>query len=56
MELERHIAEGGKVWRSRIDGAYLSNVLILGAGDRLSNYEQVDPPPEPEDDPDGIPA
>lgn len=56
MEITKHRAEEGKVWRSKIDGQYLSVTLILGAGDKLSNYEQVDPPPEPEDDPDGIPA
>lgn len=44
MELKRYTAEEGKVWRSKIDGSYLSNTLILGVEDSLDNYEQVDPP------------
>ena len=44
MELERYKAEKGKVWQSKIDGAYLSELLILGKEDSISNYEEVDPP------------
>lgn len=42
--MTRHYAEEGKVFKSKIDGAYLSNVIILGRNDSLDNYEQVDPP------------
>ena len=42
--MERHYAKEGKVFKSKIDGAYLSNVIILGRNDSLDNYEQVDPP------------
>ena len=42
--MTRHYAEEGKVFKSKIDGAYLSNVIILGKNDTLDNYEQVDPP------------
>ena len=42
--MERHYAKEGKVFKSKIDGAYLSNVIILGKNDSLSNYEEVDPP------------
>ena len=34
----------GKVWKSKIDGAYLSDVLILGKNDLIDNYEEVEPP------------
>lgn len=43
MENE-HKASVGKIWKSKIDGAYLSNILILGKNDSLENYEEVDPP------------
>lgn len=42
--MTRHYAEEGKVFKSKIDGAYLSNVIILGRNDSLDNYEQVEPP------------
>ena len=42
--MTKHYAEEGKVFKSKIDGAYLSNVIILGRNDSLDNYEQVDPP------------
>lgn len=42
--MTKHYAEEGKVFKSKIDGAYLSNVIILGKNDSLDNYEQVDPP------------
>lgn len=42
--MTRYYAEEGKVFKSKIDGAYLSNVIILGRNDSLDNYEQVDPP------------
>lgn len=42
--MTKHYAEEGQVFRSKIDGAYLSNVIILGKNDSLDNYEQVDPP------------
>ena len=42
--MTKHYAEEGKIFRSKIDGAYLSNVIILGKNDSLDNYEQVDPP------------
>ena len=42
--MERYYAKEGKVFKSKIDGAYLSNVIILGKNDSLSNYEEVDPP------------
>ena len=42
--MERYYAQEGKVFRSKIDGAILSNVLILGKNDSLENYEEIDPP------------
>ena len=42
--MERYYAQEGKVFISKIDGAYLSNVLILGKNDSIENYEEVDPP------------
>ena len=42
--MERYYAQEGKVFRSKIDGACLSNVLILGKNDSIENYEEVDPP------------
>lgn len=43
-------AENGKVWKSKLDGAVLSNELILGKRDSLDNYEQIDTPVYPADD------
>lgn len=42
--MTRYYAEEGKVFKSKIDGAYLSNIIILGRNDSIDNYEQVDPP------------
>ena len=42
--MTRYYAEEGKVFKSKIDGAYLSNILILGKYDSLENYEEVEPP------------
>lgn len=42
--MERYYAQEGKVFKSKIDGAILSNVLILGKNDSLENYEEIDPP------------
>ena len=42
--MERYYAQEGKVFRSKIDGAILSNVLILGKNDSLENYDDIDPP------------
>lgn len=39
-----HKASKGKIWKSKIDGAYLSDLLILGKEDSINNYEEVDPP------------
>lgn len=44
MELKRYQAAKGKVWKSKIDGAYLSDLLILGKEDSINNYEEVDSP------------
>lgn len=44
MGNKEHKASKGKVWKSKIDGAYLSDLLILGKEDSLNNYEEVDPP------------
>lgn len=44
MGNKEHKASKGKVWKSKIDGAYLSDLLILGKEDSISNYEEVDPP------------
>ena len=44
MKLKRYIANQGKIWKSKVDGAYLSNILILGSEDTIDSYEQVDPP------------
>lgn len=43
-------ADEGKLWKSKIDGAILTDVLILGGHDSLDNYEQIDKPVEVEDD------
>ena len=48
--MTKHYAEEGKVFRSKIDGAYLSNIIILGRNDSIDNYEQVDPPVYEEED------
>ena len=42
--MKEYTATEGKVYRSKIDGAYLSNILILGINDSVDNYEEVDPP------------
>jgi hypothetical protein len=44
MGNKEHKASKGKVWKSKIDGAYLSDLLILGKEDSINNYEEVDPP------------
>lgn len=43
MGNKEHKASKGKVWKSKIDGAYLSDLLILGKEDSINNYEEVDP-------------
>lgn len=50
--MEQYIAQEGKIFKSKIDGAYLSNILILGINDSIDNYEQVDPPVYDEGDED----
>ena len=40
--MKEYQAEKGMVFRSKIDGAILSNTLILGINDSIDNYEQVD--------------
>lgn len=40
--MKTYNAEKGKVFKSKIDGAILSNILILGIEDSIENYEQVD--------------
>jgi len=40
--MEKYKAEVGKVFISKIDGAILSNTLILGKDDSIENYDQVD--------------
>lgn len=44
MGNKEHKASKGKIWKSKIDGAYLSDLLILGKEDSIDNYEEVDPP------------
>lgn len=44
MGNKEHKASKGKIWKSKIDGAYLSDLLILGKEDSINNYEKVDPP------------
>lgn len=44
MGNKEHKASKGKIWKSKIDGAYLSDLLILGKEDTINNYEEVDPP------------
>ena len=51
--MEQYTAQEGKIFKSKIDGAYLSNFLILGINDSIDNYEQVDPPVYDEGDEDG---
>jgi hypothetical protein len=43
MGNKEHKASKGKIWKSKIDGAYLSDLLILGKEDSINNYEEVDP-------------
>lgn len=40
--LEIFTADEGKIYKSKIDGALLSNTLYLGIEDSIDNYEQVD--------------
>lgn len=40
--MKTYNAEIGMIFKSKIDGALLSNVLILGVDDSIDNYEQVD--------------
>lgn len=40
--MKTYNAEKGMIFKSKIDGALLSNVLILGVDDSIDNYEQVD--------------
>jgi len=51
--MEKIYASEGKVFKSKIDGAYLSNILILGKYDSIENYEEVDPPVYDEGEQDG---
>lgn len=44
MGNKEHKASKGKIWKSKIDGAYLSDLLILCKEDSINNYEEVDPP------------
>ena len=44
MGNKEHKASKGKIWKSKINGAYLSDLLILGKEDSINNYEEVDPP------------
>lgn len=44
MGNKEHKASKGKIWKSKIDGAYLSDLLILGKEDSINNYEEVEPP------------
>lgn len=44
MGNKEHKASKSKIWKSKIDGAYLSDLLILGKEDSINNYEEVDPP------------
>lgn len=44
MGNKEHKASKGKIWKSKIDGAYLSDLLILGKEDSINKYEEVDPP------------
>lgn len=46
----KYKAEKGKVWRSLVDGSILSDVLILGKEDSISNYDQIDEPVYPPDE------
>ena len=50
--MEQYTAQESKIFKSKIDGAYLSNILILGINDSIDNYEQVDPPVYDEGDED----
>ena len=52
--MEKIYAQEGKIFRSKIDGAYLSNVLILGKNDSLDNYEEVDPPVYEDEEPEDV--
>ena len=49
MKLKINKAKDGKVWKSKIDGAILSDQLILGKDDSLDNYEQIDIPNDDEE-------
>lgn len=42
MALRKFIAEDGKVWKHKITGDILSEILYLGINDSIDNYEQID--------------
>jgi len=42
MAKQTYTADEGKIFKSKVDGALLSNVLYLGSEDSIDNYEQVD--------------
>ncbi len=41
MEFKRYKTEEMKIWKSKTDGVYLSNML---SEDKIENYEHVGPP------------
>ena len=44
MGNKEHKASKYKILKSKNEGAYLSDLLILGKEDSINNYEEVDPP------------
>lgn len=40
--INKYIANNGFIFKSKVDGVFLSNILILGKEDAIDNYEEVD--------------
>ena len=39
--LRKYEAENGKIWKSKITGDILSEILYLGINDKIENYEEI---------------
>lgn len=46
--LKEFNADEGNVWKSKVDGSILTDLLILGVFDDIKNYEQTPKPVEVE--------
>lgn len=41
-KLIKYVAQENKIFKSKKEGLYLSNILYLGIEDSIDNYEEVD--------------